>query len=255
MAGDDPDHATRDLFEAIERGDYPTWRVCIQLMTEAQAEQFPYNPFDLTKVWPHADFPLMEIGELVLNRNPQNYFQDIEQAAFAPANIVPGIGFSPDKMLQARLFSYPDAHRYRLGPNYEQLPVNCPHATQARNYQRDGAMRFDGNGGGSVNYEPNSFNGPAENPAYRESAFELSGMVDRYSHRDGNDDYTQAGDLFRLMTSDEQARLIDHLVDHMRSVPRHIQERQVCHFFRADPAYGAGVANGLGIEIEAEVAV
>jgi catalase len=255
MAGDDPDHATRDLFEAIERGEYPAWRVCVQLMTEEQAEQFPYNPFDLTKVWPHADFPLMEIGELVLNRNPQNYFQDIEQAAFAPANIVPGIGFSPDKMLQARLFSYPDAHRYRLGVNYEQLPVNCPHATRARTYQRDGAMRFDGNGGGSVNYEPNSFNGPVENPAYREPAFALSGMVDRYSHRDGNDDYTQAGNLFRLMTPDAQARLIDNIVDHMRSVPQHIQERQVCHFFRADAAYGAGVANGLGIEIEAEVAV
>lgn len=254
VAGEDPDHATRDLFEAIERGDSPAWRVCVQIMTMEEAERYHINPFDLTKVWPHVDYPLIEFADLVLDRNPRNYFAEVEQAAFEPSSIVPGIGFSPDKMLQARLFAYPDTHRYRLGANYQLLPVNSPHAAKVRNYERDGFMRFDENGGPSVNYEPNSFGGPAENPAFKEAAysFELRGSAERYDKNyDGNDDYIQPGNLFRLMKPDAKERLIDNLVDHMKPVNRDIQLRQIRHFYAADEAYGEGVARGLGISLGA----
>lgn len=256
MTANDPDHATRDLFEAIDRGDFPAWRVCVQIMPEADALNYHVNPFDLTKVWPHADYPLIEVGELVLDRNPRNYFAEIEQAAFSPSNIVPGIGFSPDKMLQGRLFSYPDAHRYRLGGNYQLLPVNRPHATEVRNYQRDGAMRFDDNGGSSPNYEPNSLGGPAQATAFKEAAYgsELQGLAARWDHREGNDDYTQAGNLFRLLDADHQARLIDNIVTAMRPVRREIQLRQVPHFYRADPRYGEGIAAGLGLSLSEALA-
>ncbi len=167
MAGGDPDHATRDLFDAIARGDYPRWGFFIQVMPEQAAETYHVNPFDLTKVWPYRDYPLIEVGELVLNRNPENYFAEVEQAAFAPANVVPGIGFSPDKMLQARILSYPDAHRHRMGANYQALPVNRPRCP-VHHYHRDGHLRFDGNSGASPNYEPNSFGGPVEDDSYRE---------------------------------------------------------------------------------------
>ena len=253
MAGGDPDHATRDLFQAIERGDFPAWRVSVQIMTEAEAKSYHINPFDLTKVWPHGDYPLIELGELVLNRNVQNYFAEVEQAAFTPANVVPGIGFSPDKMLQARLFSYHDAHLHRLGANYQLLPVNRPHAAQVRNYQRDGAMRFDDNGGPRVNYEPNSFGGPADDHGVKETAYSeaLSGLAARYDKDyEGNDDYTQAGNLFRLITPDKRALLIHNIVEHMKPVKREIQVRQVRLFYRADPAYGEGVAQGLGINMD-----
>jgi catalase len=246
LAGENPDYATQDLFYAIEKGDYPKWRISIQVMTDDQAQRFPYNPFDLTKVWPHGDFPLIEVGIMELNRNPRNYFAEVEQSAFAPANVVPGISFSPDKMLQARIMSYTDAHRYRLGVNYESLPVNQPHAP-VHNYQRDGFMRHDDNGGIGPNYEPNSFGGPQQNPAYSEPPFPVDGDGARYDHRDGNDDYTQAGNLFRLMTEDERARLIENIVNSMREVPLRIQEKQVLRFYKADPAYGEGVARGLGI--------
>ena len=246
LAGEDTEYATQDLFYAIEHGDYPKWRVCVQLMTDEQAAQFPYNPFDLTKVWPQGDFPLIEVGIMELNRNPQNYFAEVEQAAFAPANVVPGIGFSPDKMLQARIMSYPDAHRYRLGGNYETLPVNRPKAP-VNHYQRDGFMRHDDNGGIGPNYEPNSFNGPAQNPDYSEPPFPVDGDGARYDHRDGNDDYTQAGNLFRLLTQPEQQRLIDNIVGSLGTVPQYIQERMLVHFYKADPAYGEGVAKGLGL--------
>lgn len=250
VAGENPDYATQDLFDAIERGDFPKWRVCVQIMPEADAANYHVNPFDLTKVWPHRDYPLIEVGILELNRNPVNYFAEVEQAAFAPANVVPGISFSPDKMLQARILSYPDAHRYRLGVNYESLSVNRPQA-EVNNYHRDGFMRFDENGGASPNYEPNSFGGPVEDPKYRETPFKVDGLVaDRYDHRKGNDDYTQAGNLFRLMKADERARLIGNIVDGMGSVPRRIQLLQISHFYKADPEYGRGVAEGLGINIE-----
>ena len=251
MTGIDPDHATRDLFAAIQDGEFPAWTVSVQIMTEAEAESFPIDPFDLTKVWPHAAHPLIEIGDLVLNRNPQNYFAEVEQSAFSPANVVPGISFSPDKMLQGRLFAYGDAHRYRLGGNHGLLPVNRPHAAVASNYQRDGAMRFDDNGRGAVNYEPNSFGGPRQDPAAAEPALPLHGAADRYDHRAGNDDYSQAGALFRLLDDGARARLLDNIAGAMRSVPEAIQRRQIAHFAKADPAYGAGVAERLGLSVAA----
>ena len=247
IVGNDRESHQRDLFDAIECGDFPKWRLYVQVMPEQDAEQTPYNPFDLTKVWPHKDYPLIEVGIMELNRNPENYFAEVEQAAFEPSNIVPGIGFSPDKMLQFRIFAYADAHRYRLGStNYASLPVNkarCP----VHSYHRDGFMRFDGNCSGSVNYEPNSFDGPVEDPSFKEPPLPISGDADRYDHREGNDDYTQAGNLFRLMKPEERARLIENIVDAMRSVPRPIQQRQLEHFFKADPEYGKGVAKGLGL--------
>ena len=183
----------------------------VQIMPEKEAETYHINPFDLTKVWPHKDYPLHEVGELELNRNPENYFAEVEQAAFEPRNIVPGMGFSPDKMLQARLISYPDAHRYRLGVNYDSLPVNkpqCPFHT----YNKDGAMRFDGNGGPEVNYEPNSFGGPTQDPKYVERPKMVSGTVARHDHRSDSDYYTQPGNLFRLMPADAKQRLIGNIV-------------------------------------------
>lgn len=249
MAGRDPDFAQRDLLGAIQRGDYPKWRACLQIMTEEQAQTFKYNPFDLTKVWSHKEYPLHEVGIMTLNRSPENYFAEVEQSAFAPANVVPGMGFSPDKMLQARILTYPDAHRYRLGVNYDALPVNKPKCP-VHTYHRDGHMRFDDNGGPGPNYEPNSFGGPAEDPAYKEPAWPLGdSVVARYNHREGNDDYTQAGDLFRLLSREEQARLVGNIVASMGSVPRDIQARQIRHFYKADPKYGQGVAEGLGLKL------
>jgi catalase len=248
MRGQHPDHAQRDLFEAIKNGDFLKWRVCVQIMPEKEAETYHLNPFDLTKVWPHGDYPLREVGELVLDRNPENYFAEVEQAAFDPKNIVPGMGYSPDKMLQARLISYPDAHRYRLGVNYDSLPVNkpqCPFHT----YNRDGAMRFDGNSGSSANYEPNSFGGPTQDPAFRERPRAVSGTVDRHNHRLDGDYYTQPGNLFRLMKPDARERLIGNIAASLKNAPQRIQELQVQHFFQADPAYGAGVANALGLSM------
>ncbi|HWZ45513.1 MAG TPA: catalase [Candidatus Saccharimonadales bacterium] len=247
MRGIDPDYSQRDLFESIKNGNFPKWRVCMQIMPEKEAETYPINPFDLTKVWPHSDYPLVDIGELVLDRNPFNYFAEVEQAAFEPRNIVPGMGFSPDKMLQGRLISYPDAHRYRLGVNYDSLPVNkaqCPLAT----YNRDGAMSFNGNGGASPNYEPNSFSGPTQDATYCERPTTISGSVDRHNHRDESDYYTQPGNLFRLMRKDAQQRLISNIVGSLGQVPKRIQELQVTHFRKADPAYGAGVAIGLRLD-------
>ena len=249
ISGADPDYAQRDLFSAIDRGDFPRWKVYLQVMPETEAEDYYVNPFDLTKVWKYEDYPLIEVGEMTLDRNPDNYFAEVEQAAFSPSNVVPGMGFSPDKMLQARILSYPDAHRYRLGVNHALLPVNRPHATEAHTNHRDGGMRFDGNGGASPNYEPNSFGGPVEDPRFREPPLKISGDADRYNHRDGNDDYSQAGDLFRVLTAEEQARLIANIVGTMQGVPREIQLRQIAHFSKADPAYGAGVAQGLGISL------
>jgi catalase len=255
LIGADRESHQRDLYAAIDGGDFPKWKVQVQVMTEAQAEQTNYNPFDLTKVWPHKDFPLIEIGELELNRNPANYHAEVEQATFSPANVVPGIGHSPDKMLQFRIFSYADAHRHRLGVNYEALPVNapkCPHA----NYYRDGAMRFDGNAGGAVNYEPNSFGGPKQDASVKEPPLPLQGAADRYDHRAGNDDYTQAGDLFRLMPKDQQVRLMSAIAGAMKSVPKEIQDRQIAHFNKCDPAYGNGIAERLATaNREAERAV
>lgn len=248
IIGEDRESHQRDLHEAIERGDFPKWTLKIQIMPEADAAGTPYNPFDLTKVWPHADYPLIEVGTLELNRNPENYFAEVEQAAFTPANVVPGISHSPDKVLQMRILSYGDAQRYRVGANHQALPVNaarCP----VHNYQRDGAMRFDGNCGGAVNYQPNSIAGPVEDPSVKEPPLVIDGAADRYDHREGNDDFTQAGNLFRLMDAGEQGRLMDTIAGAMQGVPEDIVRRQIGYFAKADPAYGAGIAKRLGIDI------
>jgi len=218
----------------------------VQIMPELEAEKTPYNPFDVTKVWPHKDYPLIPVGYVELNRNPENYFAEIEQAAFSPSNVVPGIGFSPDKMLQARIFSYADAHRHRLGTHYEQLPVNAPKCPM-HNYNKDGAMRFTRNDTGNPDayYEPNSFNGPLEDHSVAEPALKISGDADRYDHRLGNDDFTQAGNLFRLFTVEQKQRLFSNIATAMEGVPQFIVERQLAHFDKADAAYGAGVRAAL----------
>jgi catalase len=252
IAGSDLDYHRRDLHDAIARGDFPKWKVQIQLMPELDADSYRIHPFDLTKVWPHKDYPLIEVGEFELNRNPQNYFAEVEQAAFEPGNMPPGMGASPDKMLQARLLSYPDAHRYRIGINYAALPINKPHCP-VNTYHRDGQTRFDDNGGGHANYEPNSFDGPVEDAAIREPPLKLHGDTGRYAMRDeiaGDDDYSQAGDLYRLMSAEQKTQLIGNLVAPLKTVPRFIQVRQLRHFFKADPDYGARVAAGLGIPID-----
>ena len=249
IAGVDLDYHRRDLHDAIARGDFPRWKVQIQIMPEKDAETYAIHPFDLTKVWPHADYPPMDVGILELNRNPQNYFAEVEQAAFEPGNMPPGMGASPDKVLQARLVSYADAHRYRIGIQYAYLPVNKPHCP-VNTYNRDGQGRFDGNGGGTVNYQPNSFDGPVDDPHVKEPPLRISGDADRYDHHVGNEDYSQAGALYRLMTADQKAQLIGNLVAAMESVPRFIQVRQIGHFYKADPDYGRQVAEGLGVGME-----
>lgn len=250
VAGD-RESAQRDLYDAIEKGDYPRWSVKVQIMPEAEAEKTPYNPFDLTKIWPHADYPLIEVGVLELNRNADNYFAEIEQSSFSPSNAVPGIGFSPDKMLQARVFSYADAHRHRLGTHYEALPVNAPKCPM-HHYHKDGQMRFfPNNPNPDAYYEPNSFGGPVEDPSVAEPPLRISGDADRYDHREGNDDYTQAGNLFRLMSADQQRQLFGNIAAAMQGVPQEIVERQLGHFDKADPAYGAGVRQALGLAAQA----
>jgi catalase len=234
-----------DLFYAIERGDFPKWRFCVQIMPETDAEKTPYNPFDLTKVWPHGDYPLIDVGIMELNRNPDNYFAEIEQAAFSPSNIVPGIGFSPDKMLQARIFSYADAHRHRLGTHYEALPVNAPHSP-VHNYHKDGQMRFTPNNPNpDAYYEPNSFGGPFERPEFAEPPLKISGDADRYNHREGNDDYSQPRALFNLFDEGQKARLFSNIADAMRGVPEVIVERQLGHFEKVHPDYAAGVRRAI----------
>ena len=240
-----------DLFGAIDRGDFPRWTVHVQIMPEAEAQAAPFNPFDLTKVWPHADYPLIEAGVLELDRNPDNYFAEIEQAAFSPSNVVPGIGFSPDKVLQARIFAYADAHRYRIGTHYEALPVNAPRCP-VHHYHKDGAMRFFTNDTGNPDayYEPNGVGGPGETPGYAEPPLRISGDADRYDHRQGNDDYSQAGDLFRLFDDPQRERLFGNIAAAMQGVPDIIVRRQLAHFANADPGYAAGVARHLGISVD-----
>jgi len=236
-----------DLYGAIERGEFPAWTLFVQVMPERDAERTPYDPFDLTKVWPHGDFPLIEVGAMELDRNPDNYFAEIEQAAFSPSNVVPGIGFSPDKMLQARLFAYADAHRHRLGTHYEALPVNRPRCP-VHHYHKDGAMRFFANDSGNPDayYEPNSMGGPVQAPAYAEPPLRIDGDAARYDHREGNDDYGQARALFQLFDDAQRQRLFANVAASMRGVPKAIVERQIAVFGKVDPAYGEGVEKALG---------
>jgi catalase len=239
----------RDLYESIEKGDFPRWTMKIQVMPEKDASKCPFNPFDLTKVWPHGDYPLVEVGIYELNRNPENYFAEVEQSAFNPANIVPGIGFSPDKMLQGRLFSYGDAQRYRLGVNHHLIPVNasrCPF----HSYHRDGAMRVDGNYGSTLAYEPNSYGEWQEQPDFREPPLSLEGAADHWNHREDNDDYySQPGNLFRLMNPEQQKVLFENTARAMGDAPKEIKIRHISNCMQADPAYGEGVASALGISM------
>ena len=245
VVGSDRESNQRDLFEAIERGDFPKWTMYVQIMPEAAAETSPYHPFDLTKVWPHGDYPLIEVGEFELNRNAANFFADVEQSAFAPSNLVPGISVSPDRMLQARLINYADAQRYRLGTNYQQIPVNaarCP----VRSNHRDGIGRVDGNYGSLPHYEPNSFKQWQEQPQYREPPLKINGNADHWDFREDDADYyKQPGDLFRLMTAEQQQLLFDNTARAMGDAPDFIKQRHVDHCSKADPAYGAGVATAL----------
>ncbi|MBI9043988.1 MAG: catalase [Anaerolineaceae bacterium] len=241
----------RDLFNNIESGNFPRWNMKIQVMTEEQARNMPYNPFDLTKVWYKKDFPLIDVGVLELNRNPENYFQDVEQAAFNPAAIVPGIGFSPDKMLQGRLFSYGDAQRYRLGVNHHQIPVNSPKSAAAHASHRDGQMRVDGNFGSTLAYEPNSFGEWQEQPEFKEPPLSLNGAADNWNFREDDDDYyTQPGKLFHLMTNEQKQLLYENTARAMGDAPEFIKVRHIENCLKADPAYGAGVAEAAGISID-----
>ena len=250
LSGTDPDHATHDLFKAIERGEHPSWRLEMQIMPFEDADTYQLDSFDITKVWPHADYPPMEIGRLVLDRNPENYFAEVEQAAFSPANFVPGIGPSPDKLLQGRLFSYHDTHVHRLGPNYHLLPVNAPKATTMSSYQRDGFMRFDGNGGPGPNYWPNSFGGSSPDASAADPPLELSSPAARTPYTHENDDFVQAGTLYRdVMTDEDRDHLVDNVVGHLSDAQKRIQLRQCAIFYKADSEYGTRVAEGVGIDI------
>ncbi len=244
LIGQDRESSQRDLFDAIEQGNFPRWKFFVQIMPEDEASQTPYNPFDLTKVWPHADYPLIEVGEFELNRNPDNYFAEVEQVAMSPANVVPGIGFSPDRMLQGRLFSYGDAHRYRLGVNHHQIPVNAPKCP-FHNYHRDGAMRVDGNSGNGATYEPNSFNVFQEQPDYSEPPLSLEGAADHWNHREDEDYFTQPRALFNLIGEEEHQRMFKRIAGELIQIPEFIQQRQIALFHQVDPAYGAGVEQAL----------
>ncbi|MGI6545084.1 MAG: catalase [Fastidiosipilaceae bacterium] len=249
LVGMDRESHQRDLFDAIERGDFPKWKMFIQVMTEEQARQMKNNPFDLTKVWFKGDYPLIEVGYFELNRNPENYFQDVEQAAFNPANVVPGIGFSPDRMLQGRLFPYGDAQRYRLGVNHHQIPVNAPR-NAAHSFHRDGQMRVDGNQGGLLHYEPNSYGEWQEQPEYADPVETVHGDIQRWNFREDDDDYyTQPGKLFNLMTPEQQQVLFENTARNMAGVPVEIQQRHILNCYKADPAYGTGVAEACGLDI------
>ncbi|MDG9729783.1 catalase [Ignatzschineria sp. RMDPL8A] len=250
LIGGDRETHQRDLYTNIEKGNFPKWTLYIQVMTEEEANNMPFNPFDLTKVWYKKDFPLIEVGEFELNRNPENYFADVEQAAFNPANIVSGIGFSPDRMLQGRLFSYGDAQRYRLGVNHYQIPVNQPRCP-FHNYHRDGAMRVDGNNGSRITYEPNSYSEWQEQPQYAEPPLALDGYGTRWDFREDDDNYyEQPGKLFRLMSPEQQQVLFDNTARNMGYAEEKIKLRHINNCYKADPAYGEGVATALGISLD-----
>lgn len=257
MKSKDLDFAQRDMVEAIDRKDFPKWTLKIQVMTNEQANKFAFNPFDITKVWPHASYPLIEVGTMELNQIPKNYFAEVEQSAFAPAHIVDGISYSPDKLLQGRLLSYPDAHRYRLGVNYEQIPVNrCPYMTT--NYERDGAMTMNENGGDSPNYSPNSFDDIHTDETYKEPAMKLDNSIADWYDRNGkgeDDHYTQAGWLFNKAMNDyDRHNLVSNIVDSMNGIvgekKDEIINRQLCHFFRADEKLGMAISKDLGVDVD-----
>jgi len=257
LKGKDPDYAQRDLINAIDSGDFPKWALKIQVMTEEQAKSFRWNPFDLTKVWPHGDYPLIDVGVMELNKVPDNYFAEVEQAAFNPSNLIDGLDVSPDKMLQGRLLSYPDAHRYRLGANYEQIPVNRP-ICPVHNYQRDGAMTVNGNHGSAPNYHPNSFDDIEADKSYKVPPMKLeSDIADFYDRNENDDDhYTQPGLLFReVMNDQEKKNTISNFVGAMSQIdgPKRdeIINRQLGHFVKADKELAMEIAKGLKFDFKA----
>ena len=244
VVAQDRESAQRDLIDNIDNGNFPKWRFRIQVMPEADAVTYRYNPFDITKVWPYKDYPLIDVGTIELNRNAQNYFADVEQAAFTPANVVPGIGFSPDRLLQGRLFSYGDTQRYRLGINHHQIPVNASRVQRQHSFHRDGGMRTDGNLGSTANYEPNRFGDFAQDRNASEPPL-AAGVVDRYDHRDDEDYYSQPAALFRLFDAAQRERFFGNIARHINGVPLEILARQLEHFRRIDPAYAEGVIAAL----------
>lgn len=246
IVGKDRESNQRDLFTSIESGNFPKWSFEIQIMTEEQAKNCAFNPFDLTKVWPHGDYPMIKVGTMTLNENPKNYFQQVEQAAFSPSNIVPGISFSPDKMLQARIFSYPDAQRYRVGTHYEMLPVNKP-IVEVNTYNLDGSMNFQVKEPTKAFYEPNSFDGPVEDASFLEPDLEVGDIAKRYNHRIGNDDFSQPRALFMLMSQNQKEQLFSNIAEAMGGVPRNIIDRQIALFEQVHSDYAAGVKKALGI--------
>lgn len=251
VSGEDPDHATHDLFRAIDEGNYPSWTLHVQIITPEQEKTFPFDSFDVTKVWPHSLAPLIPVGKMVLNRNPVNYFAEVEQAAFNPSNLVPGIAFSPDKMLLGRVMAYHDAHLHRLGANYHLIPINQAKNAEIHNVNRDSYMRTDDNGGAEPNYWPNSFGGAAPNAKWAEPLIPLEGEGGRHEYNYPNDDFVQVGDFWRkvLSTSDKK-HLVDNICSHLGNALPRIQKRQCALFYKAEPEYGKSVAKGLGLDID-----
>lgn len=250
LVAHDRESNQRDLYNSIENGDYPKWKMYIQVMTEEEANNMPYNPFDLTKVWYKKDFPLIEVGEFVLNRNPENYFAEVEQAAFTPANVVPGISFSPDKMLHGRLFSYGDAQRYRLGVNHNLIPVNQPRCPY-HSYHRDGAMRVDGNMGSTLHYEPNSYGEWRDNPEHHEPDLAIEGDANHFDFREDDDNYfEQPGKLFNLMNAEQKEKLFGNTMRALDGVEEQVVHRHIKHCYLADPEYGKGVAKVMNISLD-----
>ncbi|UKB85939.1 catalase [Chryseobacterium sp. MEBOG06] len=249
IIGEDRESHQKDLYESIKAGNFPKWTMYVQIMKEEEADRYSVNPFDLTKVWPHGDYPLIQVGEFTLNRNPSNYFAEVEQAAFNPASIVPGIGFSPDKMLQGRLFSYGDTQRYRLGVNHHQIPVNAPKCPY-HSYHRDGAMRTDGNFESTQGYEPNSFKQWEEQPDFSEPPLKINGDAGHWDHREDDDYFSQPGNLFRLMSDVQKEILFQNTAEAVGEAQQFIQIRHIRNCYQADPAYGEGVAEALGLSMQ-----
>lgn len=248
LAGKDPDYSTRDLYNSIAEGNFPSWTLYVQIMPPEEAKTYRFDSFDVTKVWSQKDYPLIKVGKMVLNRNPENYFSEIEQAAFSPGNLVPGIAVSPDKMLQGRVFSYPDTHRHRLGPNFDMLPVNAP-KVPVNNYQRDGVMNLHSYG--APNYYPNSFNGPEPDKKYASPPIDVAGMAARHEYKLTDIDYFQAGDLYDRVLSDyDRTNLVKNIASHLGNALKRIQLRQTAIFYKCSKNYGTAVAKALNLDLK-----
>jgi catalase len=250
MAGENPDHATEDLHDAIENGDYPQWDVYVQIMTKEEAEEYKFDPFDVTKVWYHGDYPLIPLGKMVLNKNPEDYFAEVEQAAFAPSNFVPGIGPSPDRLLQGRLFAYEDTQRHRLGPNHHQIPINRAKNAKINNYQRDGTMNMDTHGASDPNYYPNSQDGPVPDISFKPPTIELDAVIAKHTRPAEDIDFVQTGEFWRrVLNKTEKDHLVSNIVGHLGNAKERIQYRQTALFYKAEPEYGTRVGEELGLDI------